>query len=451
MPSRRHSLLDPHTAAFPPLEVRTVTLNLNAADLGDRHLHRLCEGLYQRIVNRAGSFVAVCGSVSAEFGVPILQRRVCVNPLDRLSEGYGPDDVVNIARTLDGAAANIHVDQIAGYLARVAHGMSAGARQLIDSLPAVLSHTERVQAAVEAASSASGISLEVLELLGRKIKETAEATAPREGIGAAKLSVLANLPNEGPPICGVCPGDGWGDAVIHVSVSAMGAIRHAIEQRQLQTPHADLGVLAADIKAAAFQAARVAELIGKEIAQRVGADFGCIDVSLAPTVRPGQTITELLQRLGIASFGSPGTAAVLMLLWTAMRSAGSFASASAAQHAAVLLPILRDAGLVAATEAGSLALEHLEHLATVGGLGLDLVPVPGDVSATTLSALMADQLATAVVTRRPTVVRLVPVPGKRAGDRVSFGRDLGDAVVLDVASAADSSFIQRGGRIPGFR
>jgi hypothetical protein len=451
MPSRRHSLLDPHTAAFPPLEVRTVTLSLNAADLGDRNLHRLCEGLYQRIVQRAGSFVAVCGNVSAEFGVPILQRRVCVNPLDRLAEGFGTDDVVNIARTLDGAAAHVHVDQIAGYLARVPHGISAGARQMILSLPLVLSQTERVQAAVEAASSASGMSLEVLDLLGHKVKETAEASAHRQGIGAAKLAVLANLPNEGPPICGVCPGDGWGDAVIHVSVSAVGAIRHAVEQRQVQCDQADLGVLAADIKAAAFQAARVAELIGQEIAQRLGADFGCIDVSLAPTVRPGQTIAELLQRLGIASFGSPGTAAALMLLWSAMRTAGAFASTSAAKHAAVLLPILRDAGLVAATEAGSLAIEHLEHLATVGGLGLDLLPVPGDITPATLSAILADQLATAVVNRRPAVVRLVPVPGKRAGERVSFGRDLGDAVVLDVPSVADSTFIQRGGRIPGFR
>jgi len=451
MPSRRHSLLDPHTAAFPPLEVRTVTLGLNAADLGDRNLHKFCDGLYQRIVSRAGSFVSVCGAVAAEYGVPILQRRVCVNPLDRLMEGFGADDLVNIARTLDGAAANVHVDQIAGYLARVAHGMSTGARQMIAALPAVLSQTERVQAAVDAASSASGIALETIELLGYKLKETAEATAERHGVGAAKLSVIANLPNEGPPISGVCTGDGWGDLVVHVSVSAMGAIRHAVEQRLIQPGRADIGVLASDIRAAAFQSVRIAELIGREIAQRISAEFGRVDVSLAPTVRPGQTITELLQRLGIPSFGSPGTAAALILLWGAMREAGAFASTSAASHAAVLLPVLRDAGLVAATEAGSLAIEHLEHLATVGGLGLDLIPVPGDTDAGTLSALMADQLATAVVNHRPMVVRLVPVPGKKAGERVSFGRDLGDAVILPAASAANATFIQRGGRIPGFR
>jgi hypothetical protein len=451
MPSRRHSLLDPHTAAFPPLEVRTVTLGLNVADLADRNLHKLCDTLYQRIVSRAATFGAVCGAVAAEFGVPILQRRVCVTPLDRLAEGFGADDLVNIARTLDGAAAHVHVDQIAGYLARVPHGMSSGARQMIAALPAVLSQTERVQAAVEAASSASGIPLNAVELLGYKLKEAAEATADRHGIGAAKLSILANLPSEGPPISGVCPGDGWGDLVVHVSMSAMSAIRHAVEQRLAHSPQVDMGVLAADIKAAAFQSVRVAELIGREIAQRLTADAGCVDVSLAPTVRPGQTIAELLQRLGITSFGSPGTAAALMMLWNAVRAAGTFASASAAGNAAVLLPVLRDAGLVAATEAGSLAIEHLEHLATVGGLGLDLIPVPGDTDARTLSAVIADQLATAVANRRPTVIRLVPVPGKRAGERVSFGRDLGDAVVLPIASAAESTFVQRGGRIPGFR
>jgi len=450
MPSRRHSLLDPHTAAFPPLEVRTVTLGLNAADLADRVLHKVCDGLYQRIIAMAGTFGSVCEAVAAEYGVPILQRRVCVTPLDRLSEGFGADDLVNIARTLDGAAAHVHVDQIAGYLARAAHGMSSSARQMIAALPVVLSQTERVQASVEAASSGSGISLEAVELLGYKLKETAEATANRQGIGAAKLSILANLPNEGPPISGVCTGDGWGDLVIHVSVSAMSAIRHAVDQRLQQSSRADMGVLASDIKAAAFQSVRIAELIGREIAQRIGAEFGRVDVSLAPTVRPGQTIAELLQRLGITKFGSPGTAAALMMLWGAMRTAGAFASISSAGHAAVLLPVLRDAGLVAATEAGSLAIEHLEHLATVGGLGLDLVPVAGDIDAGTLSALMADQLATAVVNHRPTVIRLVPVPGKSAGERVSFGRDLGDAVVLSVASAADSSFVQRGGRIPGF-
>ncbi|GIX04524.1 MAG: UPF0210 protein [Planctomycetaceae bacterium] len=448
MPIHRHSLLDPHTAAFPPLEVRTVTLNMNAADLSDRQLHRLCEGLYQRIIQRAGTFVSVCSAVSAEYGVPILQRRLCVHPIDRLAEGFSEEDVVNIARTLDGAAGHVRVDQIAGFLVRVAQGLSHAARRLLHALPLALAQTERVQAAVEAARSSSGLSLEVIRLLGEIVKHSADVTADRHGLGAAKLSVLANLPVEGPPIAGVAVGDGWGDLVVHVSMSAMSALRHAIEQRLLQHPDTDVTQLAADLKAAAFQATRVAELVGREIAARLGAEFGCVDVSLAPTIRPGQTIAELMQRLGIGSFGTSGTAAALMMLWHAVRSAGQFAASSSGSHAAILLPVLRDAGLVAANEAGSLALEHLELLSAVGGSGLDLIPLPGDTSAETLSAVLADQLAVGVVLERPTVVRLIPVPGKKAGERVSFGRDLGDAVIFSLKPTESAPFLQRGGRIP---
>lgn len=451
MPRRRVSFLDPNTATLPPLEVRTVTLGINVADLSDRSLNRLCEGLYQRILQQAQPFVQLCETVSAEYGVPILQRRVCVSPVDRLAEGHNPDDVLHIAKTLDGAAGHVRIDQIAGFLVRVQNGMSRGARQMIESLPSVLSQTDRVQAAVEAAGSASGINIDAVELLGRIIQRTANATADRDGIGAAKLSVLANLPTEGPPLSGALVGEGWGDLVVHVSMSAMGPIRHTLEQRLVNDPQASLPTLAGDIKAAAFQSARVAELIGRQIAQRLGAEFGRVDVSLAPTIRPGQTIAELLHVLGVSAFGSPGTAAALAMIYGAIRSAGGFASTDSAAEANVLLPVLRDAGLVSATEAGSLSLEYLEQLSAVGGLGLDLIPVPGDTDPQTLSSLIADQLAMAVVTHRPTVVRLIPVPGKQAGDRVAFGRDLGDAVVLRVPQAASSTFLHRGGRIPGVR
>lgn len=451
MPRRRVSFLDPNTATLPPLEVRTVTLGINAADLADRSLNRLCEGLYQRILQQAHPFVQLCETVSAEYGVPILQRRVCVSPVDRLAEGHNADNVLHIAKTLDGAAGHVRIDQIAGFLVRVQNGMSRSARLMIESLPSVLSHTDRVQAAVEAAGSASGINIDAVELLGRIIRETANATADRDGIGAAKLSVLANLPTEGPPLSGALVGDGWGDLVVHVSMSAMGPIRHTLQQRLAKDPQASLPTLAGDIKAAVFQSARVAELIGRQIAQRLGAEFGRVDVSLAPTIRPGQTIAELLHVLGVSAFGSPGTATALALIYSAIRSAGGFASTDAAAEANVLLPVLRDAGLVSATEAGSLSLEYLEQLSAVGGLGLDLIPVPGETDPQTLSSLISDQLAMAVVTRRPTVVRLIPVPGKQAGDRVTFGRDLGDAVVLRVPQAASANFLNRGGRIPGVR
>lgn len=447
--THRHSPLDsPLTWSMPQLEVRTVTLGINVGDLANRNLHGLCEQLYQRILDKAGTFARVCTAVAAEVGVPILQRRVCVSPIDRLAEGHGGEDLVNIARTLDGAAASAHLDQISGFFVRAQHGLSKGSRQMIAALPVILSSTERVHAAVEAATSTTGVQMDVVEMLGGIIRDTAQATAERQGVGATRLAVLGNLPDDGPPIAGAFVGDGWGDLVVFVSVSAMGPIQHAIRQRLQTEPHADLQTLAGDIRAAAFQATRVAELVGREIARRMHAELGRIDVSLAPTVRPGQTIAELLNLLGIPAFGSPGTAAALAMIWSALRTGGQFATTSAASQAAILLPILRDAGLVSATEAGSLAIEHLAYLTAVGGQGLDLVPIPGDIDAATISALVADQLAAAAMSGRTTVIRLVPVPGRKSGERVSFGRDLGDAVILEVPSLNGGSFVSRGGKLP---
>jgi uncharacterized protein len=445
-----HRLSSPLIGELPPLEVRTVTLAIDAGDLADRTLHKLCDAMYQRVHARAQALVAACAAVSQEYGIPILQRRVCVTPLERVAEGFGPEDLVNIARTLDGAAASAHLDFIGGYFVRAAHSMSSTARQMIAALPAILSQTERVQTAVEAASARAGVNLEAIELLGYKVKETAEATADKNGIGAAFLAVLGNVPTDGPPVAGACPADGWGDLTVHVSVSAMGPIQQAVRQRLKEHPQAPLSVLVGDIKAATFQATRVAELVGRTIAERIGADFGRIDLSLAPTIRAGQTVSELLQQLGVADFGSPGTAAALLLVLSAVRAGGAFASAECASEASILLPVLRDSGLVSATEAGSLAVEHLARLSAVGAQGLDLIPVEGSVSPTTLSAVMADQLATAVVNGRMTVVRLIPVPGKSAGDRVSFGRGLGDGVVLPLPASGDAGLIHRTGRIPPF-
>lgn len=447
MPHRQSPLTSPLNWSSPPLEVRTITLGINAGDLANRHLNGLCEGLYQRIVDRATQFSGVCTSVAADLGIPILQRRVCVSPLDRLAEGHGPDDLVNIGRTLDGAAASAHIDQISGFFVRAAHGLSRGTRQLFAALPAILAQTDRVHAAVEAATSAGGVNMDAVGLLGGTIRDAALASSSRKGTAAARLAVLANFPDDSPPIAGAFSGDGWGDLVVFVSVSMMGPIRHAIERRLQKDPHADLSELASDIRAAAFQATRLAEMVGRGVAQRMNAAFGRIDVSLAPTIRPGQTITELLNLLGISAFGSPGSATALAMIWSAMHSGGRFASTAAASQSSILLPILRDSGLVSATEAGSLGIEHLSYLSAVCGQGLDLIPIPGETSATTISALVADQLAAAALSGRTAVARLVPVPEHVAGDRVSFGRDLGDATVLHVPLTSGGAFINRGGQL----
>ncbi len=445
----RHSPMSaPLKWTSPPVEVRTVTLGINAGDLANRNLHGLCESLYQRILDRAGQFANACMQVSSDLGIPILQRRVCVSPFDRLCEGHGGEDLIHIARTLDGAAANAHLDQIGGVYVRAQHGISRGTRQLMTALPMILSHTERVHAAVEAATTRMGVNMDAVEQLGYIIRDTATTAADRPHVAASRLAVLANVPDDGPPIAGAFAGDGWNDLAVFVSVSAMGPIQHAIRQRLATDPQADLPTLAGDIRAAAFQATRVAELVGRRIAAQLHAELGRIDVSLAPTIRPGQTITELLNLLGIPAFGSPGTAAALAMIWSALRSGGQFASTLAASQSSILLPVLRDSGLVSATEAGSLEIEHLAYLSGVGGQGLDLIPIPGDTSAATISAMIADQLATACVSGRTTVVRLVPVPGRAAGEKISFGRDLGDAVVLQIPAGTGTGFISRRGKLP---
>lgn len=448
MTNRQTPLAAPLDWSVPPLEVRTVTLGVNAGDLANRHLHGLCESLYQRVLDRAGAFTAACTAVAADFGVPILQRRVCLSPIDRLSEGHGPDDLVHIGRTLDGAAAGALVDQIGGFFIRAQHGLSNGTRQLIAALPAILTQTERVYAAVEAATSGAGVNVDAVSLLGQTICNTTRAGEDRDRYATSRLAVLANVPDDGPPIAGAFAGGGWADQVVFVSISAIGPIRHALERRLAVEPQASLPTLASEIRTAVFQATRLAELIGREIARRLNADLGRIDLSLAPTIRPGQTIAELLQLIGIPAFGSPGTASALAMIWDALRAGGEFASTATASRPAILLPILRDSGLVSATEAGSLAIEHLASLAAVGGQGLDLVPIPGDTSSATIAALITDQLACSVIHGRPTVVRLVPVPGCVAGDRVSFGRNLGDAVVLQVPSTNGATFLERGGKLP---
>lgn len=448
MTTRSDALGEPLNWTVPPLEVRTVTLGINAGDLANRSLHGLCESLYQRILERAGMFSQICTSVAADLGVPILQRRVCVSPIDRLTEGHGSEDLINIGRTLDGAAASAHLDQISGFFVRAQHGLSKWTRQLIAALPTVLAQTQRVHAAIEVATSCAGINLDAIDLLGKTIRDVSLATSEQQGMAAARLAVLGNVPDDGPPIAGAFSGEGWNDLVVFVSVSAMGVMRHAIEHRLAVDPHADLECLAGEIRTAAFQATRVAEMVGREIATRLHADLGRIDVSLAPTIRSGQTIAELLTLLGVPAFGSPGTATALALISSAIRSGGRFASTSAASQAAILLPVLRDAGLVSATEAGSLSIEHLASFSAVGSQGLDLVPIPGDTAAGAISAIISDQMAVAALHGRTTVVRLVPVQGKSAGDRVSFGRDLGDAVVLAVPTASSEKFVMRGGLIP---
>jgi len=435
-----------------PLDVRTITLGISVADCRSQHLHSLCDGLYQRIIGRAERLTSVCGEVSSLLGVPIMQRRIVVTPIDRVAQGFDANDLVNVARTLEGAAAQVRVDRIGGFAADVQHGTNSCARELMKSLPEALSQTVRVRAAVHVGTTESGVNMDAIAMLGRILKSTAEADAERNGDAAAKLVILANNATGHPHLTGACLGDGWGDLVVHVGIGAASIIRHALIQRLEQDPKACLQDLAAEIQTAVFQSTRTAELVGREVASRLGAEFGSVDVSLAPTRRADDSVAALLTLLGIQQVGAPGTATALTLILNAVRAGAGFASCSAGGYSRIMLSVLEDAALAAATKSKELTFDQLCMAANAGSGGLDLVSLPGDTDAATLAAIISDQVSFAVLNRRPAAIRIIPVPGKRAGEVVTYSGMMNDAVILPVRGAGLShTLIERGGRLPPVR
>ena len=435
-----------------PLDVRTITLGINVSDCHHHSLHTLCDSLYQRIIGRAERLTSVCGEVSSLFGVPIMQRRIVVTPIDRVAQGFVATDLVNVAKTLEGAAAQVRVDRIGGYAADVQHGISSTAREMIASLPAALSQTVRVRAAMHVGTTESGVNMDAIALLARALKLTAEADAARNGDAAAKLVILANNATGHPHLTGACLGDGWGDLVVHVGIGAAALIRHALVERLAQDPQAPLHELAAEIQTAVFQSTRTAELVGREIAARLGADFGSVDVTLAPTRRPDDSVAALLPLLGVEQVGAPGTATALVLILNAVRAGAAFASCAAGGYSRIMLSVLEDSTLAVATKSKELTFDQLCMAANAGSGGLDLVSLSGDTDVATLAAIISDQVSFAVFNHRPASIRIIPVPGKQAGDEVTYAGMMNDAVILPIRGAGLSkSFIERGGRLPPVR
>jgi uncharacterized protein (UPF0210 family) len=361
-------------------------------------------------------------------------------------------DLINVAKTLEGAAAQVRVERIGGFAADVQHGTSSSARELIASLPTALSQTDRVRAAVHVGTTESGVNMDAISQLGRILKETAEADAHRNGDAAAKLVILANNATGHPHLTGACLGDGWGDLVVHVGIGAAAIIKHALMERLAQDPKAPLQDLAAEIQTAVFQSTRTAELVGREVATQLGADFGSVDVSLAPTRRPDDSVAALLSLLGIEQVGAPGTATALTMILNAVRAGSAFASCAAGGYSRIMLSVLEDSALAAATKSKELTFDQLCMAANAGSGGLDLVSIPGDTDAATLSAIISDQVSFAVFNRRPVAIRLIPVPGKRAGEGVTYAGMMNDAVILPVrGTGLSKAFIERGGRLPPVR
>jgi len=358
-------------------------------------------------------------------------------------------DLVEIARTLDAAAREVHVDFIGGFSALVEKGLARGDRSLIAAIPEALAATERVCASVNVASTRAGINMDAVLLLGRTIKRAAELTADRDGAACTKLCVFANIPEDIPFMAGAYLGIGEADAVINVGVSGPGVVKNAIDRALSTRPNLDLGSLSELIKKTAYKVTRVGELIGREVAEQLGISFGVVDLSLAPTPNVGDSVGEIFQSLGLLAIGVPGTTAALALLNDAVKKGGAFASSRVGGLSGAFIPVSEDLNISEAVRNGHLCLEKLEAITSVCSVGLDMVAIPGDTSPETISAIIADEMAIGVINNKTTAARLIPVPGKAAGDHAYFGGLMGQSTILPVNNGrGDNPFIRRGGFIP---
>jgi len=431
------------------LDVRTVTLALSVNDCAATTMDQLCRKLRDRILQRAGRLVEVCDHVGRKYGIPIINKRLAISPISHLVAGHGRTTALEVARALDEAAAACRIDLVGGFTALVHKGITPADALVMESLPEVLARTERVCASVNVASRRAGINMDAAQRMGEIILRIAGATADRSGFGAAKLVVFSNIPEDNPFMAGAYVGDGEPEAAVNIGVSGPGVVSSALVRRLQLGGKLTLGDLAEEIKITSFRVTRVGELIGREVAAELGIDFGIVDLSLAPTPAVGDSVGEILRTLGIEKIGAPGSTAALAMLTDAVKKGGAFASSSVGGLSGAFIPVSEDAALDDAVARGHLSLEKLEAMTSVCSVGLDMIAIPGDTPAETIAAIIADEMAIGVVTDKTTAVRLIPVPGAKAGSRVEFGGLFGSATVIDVRNAgASGAFVRFGGRIP---
>jgi uncharacterized protein (UPF0210 family) len=431
------------------LDVRTVTMGVNLTDCRDRDIDATAEACRTRMLLKARNLVRVCDQVSTRYGLPIVNKRLAISPASILLEGRGPDAPLVLARALDQAASDVGVDLIGGFTALVQKGMTPGERLLIESLPGVLSSTQRVCSSINVGTTKAGLNVDAVKLAGRIIRQIAEATQKQNGFGAAKLVVFANIPEDSPFMAGAYLGAGEPDCVINVGVSGPGVVKRAVERLLHNNPDATLDEIAEEIKHTAFRVTRTGELIGREVADRLGVAFGAVDLSLAPTPRVGDSVGEIYQAMGIQALGAPGTTAAVALLNDAVKKGGAFASSSVGGLSGAFIPVMEDHALSKAVSDGTLTLEKLEAMTAVCSVGLDMILLPGDTPSSVLCGIIMDEAMIGIMNRKTTGVRVIPVPGKQAGDYVDFGGLFGSGTVTNVNTPyGNEAFVQRGGHIP---
>lgn len=428
------------------LDVRTITLGISLLDCIDSDLKLLNEKIYQKIYAAARDLVSTGEKISREFGVPIVNKRISVTPIALIGGAAckTPEDFAGIARTLDKVAHEVGVNFIGGYSALVSKGMTPADELLIRSIPQALSCTERVCSSVNVGSTRTGINMDAVKLMGEMIKETAELTREQDSLGCAKLVVFCNAPDDNPFMAGAFHGVTEADKIINVGVSGPGVVKTALEKVRGE----NFEVLCETIKKTAFKVTRVGQLVAQEASKLLNVPFGIVDLSLAPTPAVGDSVADILCEIGLEHVGAPGTTAALALLNDQVKKGGVMASSYVGGLSGAFIPVSEDQGMIDAVNAGALTLEKLEAMTCVCSVGLDMIAIPGDTKATTISGIIADEMAIGMINQKTTAVRLIPVIGKGVGETVEFGGLLGYAPVMPVNGFSCDAFVNRGGRIP---
>ena len=426
------------------LDIRTITMGISLLDCCDPDLSACCEKIYNKITRLAKNLVPVGEEIEAEFGIPIVNKRISVTPIALVAGACQTDSYVEIAKTLDDAAKTCGVNFIGGFSALVQKGATTGDWKLIRSIPEALAATERVCASVNVGSTKAGINMDAVAEMGRIIKKTAALTEDNGCMGCAKLVVFANAVEDNPFMAGAFHGVGEPECVINVGVSGPGVVYHALQKVKGQP----FDVVAETIKKTAFQVTRMGQLVGVEASRRLGVPFGIVDLSLAPTPAVGDSVARILEEMGLEVCGTHGTTAALALLNDAVKKGGVMASNHVGGLSGAFIPVSEDEGMIAAAQRGTLVLDKLEAMTCVCSVGLDMIAVPGDTSAATISAIIADEAAIGMVNTKTTAVRIIPALGKQVGDMIELGGLLGSAPVMPLHSEGSEAFVARGGRIP---
>ena len=425
------------------LDIRTITMGISLLSCIRDSAEETALSVYNLVCKKAENIVQVASDLSGEYGIPIVNKRVSVTPVSLLTANF-PEKSPLIGKALDDAAVTLGIDFLGGYSALVHKGMADYERVFINTIPEVLASTKRLCASVNVGSTKSGINMEAVKLMGEVFKRVAELTKNEDSLGAAMLVAFCNAVEDNPFMAGAFHGVGEADTVVNVGVSGPGVVKHALEQN----PYADLTEAAEIIKRTAFKITRAGQLVAKEASKRLNAQFGIVDLSLAPTPAIGDSVAGILEELGLESVGGHGTTAALAMLNDAVKKGGVMASSRVGGLSGAFIPVSEDIGMIRAAEAGKISLDKLEAMTSVCSVGLDMIAIPGDTPATTISAMIADEAAIGMINNKTTAVRIIPAFGKKVGDQVNFGGLLGRAPVMPVHGSDSSRFILRGGNIP---